>query len=184
MDENVALLEENNIQQRKSSRFAPIWKDFKSFVDKGSVFDLAIGLVIGTAFSEIVNSFVADIFSPLIGMVVSSKLTEVFVVLKKGDHSPYKTREEAKNDGAVTWNYGNFIQLWINFFIISLCLFSFMKFISRIRKLQVEKSQQEESDNYDNVSEKECQFCFQSVDKRALKCSFCTSNLKIQPAFN
>lgn len=140
--------------------------DFKNFINKGSVLDLAIGLVIGEAFASVVNSFVSDIFSPVLGLIVSSKLSEAFVVIKKGPHFPYNTREEAKTDGAVTWNYGNFIQLIINFICIAWCLYLVMKMSQSVQRKRISTN---------NV--KECPKCFSEIDGRATKCAHCGGDI-------
>lgn len=153
--------------RRATTRVGSFIQDFKNFVDKGNVVDLAIGIVIGNAFSEVVTSFVGDIFTPVIGLMVSSKLTEKFAVIKKGPHYPYNTRDEAREDGAVTWNYGNFTQILINFWIISFSLFVI------VRILQTRKKKQKiQTDVL-----KECDYCFSDIDGRARKCPSCTADL-------
>ena len=147
--------------------------EFRTFIDRGNIFDLAIGVVIGNAFSEIVNSFVGDIFSPLIGLIVSSKLSETFIVLKKGPHYPYNTREEAKEDAAVTWNYGNFLQMILNFMIISASLFIVMKMFERMRRKKIE----EDALSKHEISTIFCPMCYSEIDERSKKCKECTADL-------
>jgi large conductance mechanosensitive channel len=143
-----------------------VFHDFKNFINRGSVLDLAVGIVIGEAFSSVVGSFVSDIFTPIIGLIVSSKLSEKFAVIKKGPHFPYKTRDEAKSDGAVTWNYGNFIQLIINFMCISTCLYLVIRMSKAMHKKRISSQ-----------TTKECTFCYSEIDGRARKCSHCGSTL-------
>ena len=143
-----------------------VFTDFKNFINKGSILDLATGIVIGEAFSSVVGSFVSDIFSPILGLIVSSKMSEAFIVIKKGPHFPYNTREEAKADGAVTWNYGNFIQLVINFICIAFCLYLVMRMSKRVQKKRIT-----------NKTTKECPRCFGEIDIRATKCSHCCADL-------
>lgn len=153
--------------RRSTRKIKEIWSDFKAFVDKGNVVDLAVGIVIGSAFSEVVTSFVADIFSPFLGLVVSSKLSETFMVIRDGEHGPpYKTRDEARQDGAITWNYGNFVQLMINFFLISMALFMVVRILQAFHRKQLQTE-----------VVRECQFCFAHIDGRARKCSSCTADL-------
>ena len=141
--------------------------DFKNFINKGSVLDLAVGIVIGEAFSSVVTSFVGDIFSPLLGLIISSKLSEAFVVIRKGPHYPYNTREEARKDGAVTWNYGNFSQLIINFVCISMCLFVVVRMSKAMQRRRISTK-----------NTKECPLCYSEIDGRARKCAFCGGDLK------
>ena len=174
--EGSSLLHRQNDEERaiiRSNRCAgmmeytkSVFTDFKNFINKGSVLDLAVGIVIGEAFSSVVNSFVSDIFSPILGLIVSSKLSEAFVVIKKGEHYPYKTREEARKDGAVTWNYGNFLQLMINFLCIAVALYLVMKMSKSVQKKRISTK-----------STKECPRCFSEIDGRATKCANCTADV-------
>jgi large conductance mechanosensitive channel len=144
-----------------------IGNDFKAFVNKGSVASLAVGIVIGESFSAVVNSFVGDIITPILGLFLSTKLTEVFLVIRKGSHYPYKTRDEARKDGAVTWNYGNFIQLVTNFLIVSICLFVIIRMMESMHRRNIESN-----------TMKTCRHCFSVVDGRATKCAHCTAELE------
>jgi large conductance mechanosensitive channel len=143
-----------------------LWTQYKHFVDRGNVVNLAVGLVIGTAFAAVVSSFVSDILSPVLGLITTSRLSETFVVLRHGTQAPYKTRESARADGALTWNYGQFIQTYLNFIVITASLFLVMKLIdaSRAQKLHSEKI-------------KECPFCFNDIPFRASKCPKCTGDI-------
>lgn len=143
-----------------------IHSDFKEFVGKGSVLDLAIGVIVGEAFGSVVSSFVGDIFTPIISLIVYNELSETFIVIKKGEHYPYNTRREAIQDGAITWNYGNFIQLLINFFLVAGSLFIVIKMFGSMRKKRIETH-----------SIRECPFCFTDIDPRANKCRHCTADL-------
>lgn len=143
-----------------------VFKDFRNFINKGSIIELAIGIVIGEAFASVVNSFVVDVFSPILGLITSSKLSEAFLVLRKGPHFPYNTREEAQSDGAVTWNYGNFIQLLLNFLCIAVCLFMVMKMSQSVRRKRISSN-----------NTKECPKCFSEIDGRATKCAHCSTDL-------
>lgn|SRR6478609_1978103 len=148
--------------------FSNMFYDFKSFINKGSVLDLAVGIVIGEAFSSVVGSFVTDIFSPFLGLIVSSKLSEAFLVIKKGPQFPYKTRDEARKDGAVTWNYGNFLQLMINFLCISVCLFLVIRMSQSVKRKHISQRKT-----------KECPLCFSEVDGRATRCSQCGGSIEL-----
>jgi large conductance mechanosensitive channel len=163
MDERTLLLDGT---QRARRTFRTLFHDFKKFINRASILDLAIGLVIGNAFSAVVSSFVSDVFTPIFGLFVTSKLSETFYVIRKGPHFPYKTRDEARLDGAVTLNYGNFFQLIINFFLMSVSLFFVIRMFQQMRKKKI-----------DTKVVKECLFCYSDIDGRARKCPSCTADL-------
>ena len=106
-----------------------MWKEFKEFAAKGSAFDLAIGVIIGAAFSGIVNSLVKDIIMPPIGLIAGGlDFSNKFLILK---HPPgagfFATPADAVKAGAITWNYGNFVTLVINFVIVAFAIFLLVK---------------------------------------------------------
>ena len=107
-------------------------KEFREFAVKGNVVDLAIGVIIGAAFGKIVESLVADIIMPLIGMFGTVDFSNMYVVLK-GTVAPGLSLAEARK-AAVVWGYGNFITIAINFLIIAFALFLVVKGINRIRR--------------------------------------------------
>jgi large conductance mechanosensitive channel len=110
-----------------------IVKEFKEFALQGSVMDLAVGIVIGVAFKAIIDSFVADILMPLIGLFTGGiDFTNRFMVLGAGD---FATLEEAKKAGVATLNYGLFINAAINFLIVAFALFLVVKRLNRMRRV-------------------------------------------------
>ena len=169
----------NDREHGLANRTKSVWKDFRSFIDRGNVMDLAIGVVVGNAFTAIVDSFVSDLFSPLISLVaVANQLPEMFVVLRKGPNFPYKTREEAISDGAVTMNYGNFIGMTINFLIIASFMFVVVRMYERMRKRN-EETEVSEITEETATENRLCPFCRQSVPMDATKCCHCTSELNV-----
>jgi large conductance mechanosensitive channel len=111
-----------------------IVKEFKEFAVQGSVMDLAVGIVIGAAFKSIIDSFVADILTPLIGLVTGGyDFANRFITLGPGD---FATLEQAKKAGVATLNYGLFINAVINFLIVALVLFVVVKRLNRIRRAE------------------------------------------------
>ena len=109
-------------------------KELKEFAVQGSVMDLAVGIVIGAAFKSIVDSFVADILTPLIGLVTGGMdFTNRFLVLGAGD---FATLEEAKKAGVATLNYGLFVNAVLNFAIVAFALFLVVKRLNRMRKAE------------------------------------------------
>ena len=111
-------------------------KEFKEFAMKGSVVDMAVGIVIGAAFGAIVNSLVTDIVMPIIGAITGGlDFSSRYVLLKDGaPPAPYATIAAAKSAGAVTINIGTFISLLLNFLIVALVLFMIIKAINQLRR--------------------------------------------------
>ncbi|MBN1488156.1 MAG: large conductance mechanosensitive channel protein MscL, partial [Anaerolineae bacterium] len=111
-------------------------KEFKEFALKGSVVDLAIGVIIGSAFSGIVKSLTDDILMPPIGLLLGGiDFANFFLLLKPGDPAgPYLSLADAQAAGAVTVNYGMFTNTLINFLIITLVLFFIIRLINRLKR--------------------------------------------------
>ena len=111
-------------------------KEFKEFAIKGNMLDMAIGIVIGAAFSAIVSSMVDDIIMPPIGLILGNvDFSELFLVLKEGAvQGPYATVDAAKSSGAVTWNLGLFINAVVKFTIVAFALFIVVKGVNRLRR--------------------------------------------------
>ncbi|KAF9354878.1 hypothetical protein BGX34_010770 [Mortierella sp. NVP85] len=137
--------------------------DYRKFVDRGNVMDLAVAVIIGAAFTAIVTSLVNDIITPLMAMASGKTLEESFVVLSfNADSNSTTTTEIAKSAGMITWNWGNFLQTVINFFIISCCVFVVVKAYQMTR-------------NQAEATEKKCDFCFKSIPLQSSRCSNCTT---------
>lgn len=144
------------------------WSEFKTFAIKGNAIDLAIGMVIGSAFTSIVNSLVKDIITPAIGAITGGlDFSEWFVSL---DGTEYASLAEAQEAGAAILTYGNFITAIINFIIVALVIFIVFK------KLLVSNKKEEEAAPAP-VTEKECPYCKSTINIEAVKCPHCTSDL-------
>jgi len=140
-------------------------KEFKEFALKGSVLDLAVGVVIGAAFGKIVNSFVDDILMPPIGLLIGKHdFTNQFVTLS-GEH--FETLAKAKAAGAATLNYGLFINNLIAFLIIALAIFLIVKRINAMRR-----KPEAEAPNT-----RECPQCLSSIPLKAVRCKYCTAQI-------
>ncbi len=115
-------------------------KEFKEFALKGNMLDMAVGIVIGAAFTAIVSSLVDDIIMPPIGMLLGNvDFSELFVILKQGaPEGPYATVAAAKDAGAVTWNVGLFINALIKFVILAFALFILIKAVNNLRRKEEE----------------------------------------------
>ena len=148
-------------------------KDFKAFIMRGNVVDMAVGIVIGVAFGAIVSSAVKDVLMPPIGLVLGNiDFSNLMLVLKAGSVAgPYPSLAAAQAAGAVTVNYGQFINTIINFIIIASVVFFFiMRPIGRIRAREMAASPAV-------ATTKECPFCFTGIPVKATRCPNCTSQL-------
>lgn len=139
-------------------------KDFKEFAVRGSVVDMGIGVVVGTAFVKIVDSLVSDIIMPPIGLVLGKVNFSNLYINLSGGH--YRSLVEAKEAGAVTINYGVFIDSIIHFAIVALATYFTIVQINRIRRAPAE-----------SLTTKECPYCFRSIPTRAVRCPQCTTIL-------
>lgn len=151
-----------------SKKAKGFWSEFTAFAVKGNVADLAIGVVIGSAFTSIVNSLVKDIITPLIGALTGGlNYSEWFLAL---DGSNYATLAEAQEAGAAILTYGNFITAIINFLIVSLVIFIVFKKIFAFHK-------KEAIEEIKEPTEKECEYCKSTINIKATRCPHCTSEL-------
>lgn len=109
-----------------------MWNEFRTFIARGNVIDLAVGIIIGAAFTAVVNSLVTDIIMPPIGVATGGvDFSDLFVTLSGGD---YPSLEAAKAAGAATFNYGVFLNTVINFFIVAFAVFVLVKQVNRFRR--------------------------------------------------
>jgi large conductance mechanosensitive channel len=149
-------------------------KDFKAFITRGNMVDLAVGIIIGVAFGAIITSFVNDILMPPIGLALGNiDFSNLTIILKEGTTpGPYASLAAAKDAGAVSLNYGQFINTVINFLIIAAVIFFFvirpLARLSRPKKSAVPAA----------PTTKECPFCATSISIKATRCPNCTSELK------
>jgi large conductance mechanosensitive channel len=110
-------------------------KEFRDFISKGNVLDLAVGIIIGAAFTAIVTSFVKDILTPFLGLAGKANFENMFYVLKDGDTpGPYATPDIAQKAHAVTLNYGTFLNAVINFVLVAFVIFLIVKAANKMRK--------------------------------------------------
>lgn len=145
-------------------------KEFKDFAVKGNVVDMAVGIIIGAAFGTIVKSLVSDIIMPPIGMLLGNvDFSNLFLVLKGG--GPFATVADAQAAGAVTLNYGLFINTVISFLIVAFAIFIVIKNINRLKK-------EEAAAPAASPSTRDCPFCYSTIAIKATRCPHCTSELK------
>jgi large conductance mechanosensitive channel len=151
-------------------------KDFKAFIMRGNVVDMAVGIIIGAAFGPIVGSFVKDIIMPPIGLALGKvDFANLLIVLKEGaTPGPYASLAAAQAAGAVSINYGTFINIVINFLIIAAVVFFFIvRPIAKMNARQAAKTAAPPA----APTAKECPFCFTSIPIKATRCPNCTSPL-------
>lgn len=148
-------------------------KDFQAFIMRGNVVDMAVGIIIGMAFGSIVNSLVKDIIMPPIGLLLGKiDFSNLAAVIKQGTPpGPYTSLAAAQAAGAVTINYGLFINTIINFLIVAAVVFFFM--VRPLAALQARRKAAEPAP----PPTKECPFCFTEIPAKASRCPHCTSTL-------
>jgi len=150
-------------------------QDFKAFITRGNVIDMAVGIIIGIAFGLVVNSFVKDVIMPPIGLALGNvDFANLFVVLKEGlTPGPYASLAAAQAAGAVTINYGTFINAVVNLLIIAAVVFFFI--VRPVARMQARKKAEEPA----APATKECPYCATSIPINASRCPNCTSELKM-----
>ncbi len=148
-----------------------MFKEFKEFAMRGNVVDMAVGIVIGGAFGKIIGSFVTDVLMPPIGMLLGgTDFTNMYAVLQAGSTpGPYESLAAAQEAGAVTMNYGLFINTIINFIIIAFAIFMVVKAMNNMKKKEEEVPAA--------PTTKECPHCHTDIPIPATRCPNCTSEL-------
>lgn len=146
-------------------------KEFKEFALRGNVVDMAVGIIIGAAFGTIVTSLVNDIIMPPIGLLLGGvDFSDLFVLLKQGAPAgPYASLADAQAAGAVTINYGLFINVVISFIIVAFAVFLVIRSINRM--------QREEEAPAEEPTTKECPYCLSTIPLGATRCAYCTAEL-------
>ena len=146
-------------------------KEFKEFVMRGNVVDMAVGIIVGAAFSTIIKSLVSDVIMPPIGLLLGNvDFANLFVVLKEGaETGPYSSLADAQAVGAVTINYGVFVDTVISFVIVALAVFLLVRNINRLKR--------EEEAPPAEPTTKECPYCLSVIAIKATRCPHCTSEL-------
>jgi len=151
-----------------------MWNEFKAFVMRGNVMDLAVGVIIGAAFGAIVKSLVDDILMPPLGLLTGGlDFSNQFVLLKAGEKAapPYATPAAAHDAGAITLNYGVFINTLITFLIVALAIFVVVRAVNRLQRQPAPPT----------PDTKPCPYCTMTVSIKATRCPNCTSELSALP---
>ena len=148
-----------------------MFKEFKAFAMRGNVIDLAVGIIIGGAFGTIVKSLVEDVIMPPIGLALGNvDFSNLFMMLKEGAKAapPYSTLAEAQAAGAVTVNYGLFLNSVITFLIIAFAVFLLVRAANRLKPQEADAA----------PSTKDCPYCRMPIPVGATRCPECTSELR------
>jgi large conductance mechanosensitive channel len=144
-----------------------MFKEFKAFIMRGNVLDLAVAVVIGGAFGVIVNSLVKDIIMPPLGLILSRvNFSDLFISLNGKVYASLKAAQDA---GAPTLNYGLFIQAIINFLIVAFVIFLIVRLANRLQKPAPAAP-----------ASKDCPYCLSSIPAKAVRCAHCTSELEVK----
>jgi len=141
-------------------------KEFREFVVRGNVLDMAVGIIIGAAFGKIVSSLVGDVLMPPIGLILGQvNFADLFLNLSS---TPYPTLAAAKAAGAATINYGAFIQIVIDFVIVAAVIFILVRQVNRLKRETPAPP----------PSSKTCPYCISSIPLKATRCPCCTSEVR------
>ena len=151
-----------------------MWQDFKAFVMRGNVMDLAVGVIIGAAFGSVVKSLVDDVIMPPLGLATGGvDFSDKYLLLKAGGAAPpYASLAAAKEAGAVTLNYGLFLNTILTFLIVALAIFMLVKAVNKLYQRPAEAT----------PDTKPCPYCTMTVARAATRCPNCTSDLTALPA--
>ena len=147
-----------------------MWNDFKTFVMRGNVVDMAVGIIIGGAFGTIVKSLVDDVIMPPVGLALGGMdFKDQFILLKEGTEgaAPYATLADAQAAGAVTLNWGNFISALVAFLIVAFCVFLVVRAVNRLYPPPPPGG----------PATKDCPWCAMAIPVAAKKCPHCASTL-------
>lgn len=151
-----------------------MWKEFRDFIARGNVMDLAVGVIIGAAFGKIVTTLVEGILMPPLGLMLGNvDFSSLFIVLDSSQGIP-ASLAEAKTNGVPVIAYGQFLTDLIGFLILAFAVFLIVKQVNRI------KSSVEQPAAVESVTQ-ECQFCASTISIKASRCPNCTSELGSRP---
>jgi large conductance mechanosensitive channel len=140
-------------------------KEFKEFVMKGNVLDMAVGIIIGAAFGKVVTSFVSDVLMPPIGLLLGKvDFSNLFINMSG---KTFESLAEAKKAGAATLNYGLFLNTTIDFLIVGFAVFLMVKQVNRLQRQAPPPA----------PNTRECPFCLTTIALKATRCPHCTSEL-------
>jgi len=149
-----------------------MFKEFKEFALRGNVLDMAVGIIIGAAFGTIISSFVKDVIMPPIGLLLGKvDFSNLFLVMKAGNvPAPYASLKAAQDAGAVTLNFGLFVNTVINFLIVAFAIFIVVRAMNQLKRKEAAPA----------PTTKDCPFCLSKIPIKATRCPNCTSELNLR----
>ncbi len=152
--------------------------EFKEFAVKGNVIDMAVGIIIGAAFGNVVNSVVNDVIMPPLGFLMGKvDFSNMYLTLyNPNPDATYSSLQAASDAGVVTINYGLFINTLISFAMVAFAVFLLVKAINKL-KAATAKQEADDAAAADAVETKECPRCFSKIDIKATKCPHCTADI-------
>lgn len=150
-----------------------MWKEFKAFAVRGNVIDMAVGIIIGAAFTAVVNSLVQDVLMPPLGLFTSEiDFSNAFLVLAQGSvPGPYGSLKAAEEAGAVVIRYGSFLNNIISFGFVAFAIFLLVRYINKLRDPK-------QTPEPVSPTIKKCPFCYSDIPVQASRCPDCTSELR------
>lgn len=149
--------------------------ELREFIMRGNVIDMAVGIIIGAAFGKIIDSLVKDVIMPPIGLALGKvDFSNLYWQITPTDVT-YPSLQAAQEAGAVTINYGMFINNVVSFLIVATAVFMLIKFMNKLQNAVVKKEAEEEAAA---PTTKECPYCFSTININATKCPHCTSDLR------
>lgn len=155
-------------------------KEFGKFAMRGNLLDMAIGFTVGAAFTTVAKSVVNDLVMPVVGLFSGgADFSDLFIVLKPGEKAapPYETLKAAQESGAVTFNYGLFVNSVIAFLLVALVMFLIIRAVNRAEE-RLEGAFGAEAAKPEEPANKKCRFCRTQIPYRAVRCPNCTSELE------
>ncbi len=150
-----------------------MWKEFKTFAVKGNVIDMAVGIIIGAAFTSVVQSLVKDILMPPLGVLTGGiDFSNAFILLSEGSTpGPYDTLQAAQDAGAVVLRYGSFINSVISFTLVALAVFLAVRYVNKLKNPK-------QTPEPVSPTIKKCTYCYSDIQVEATRCPHCTSQLE------
>lgn len=165
-------MSKNNVPKKAHSFFG----EFKTFITRGNVIDLAVGVIIGGAFQKIINSLVNDMIMPVVGLFTGGiDFNNRFLAL---DGEEYASIEAAKAAGAATFNYGSFLTATLDFLIMAFVIFLLVKGINHLSTIHIGKKTEEQTAE---PATKKCPYCLSEIPIEASRCCRCTSQMPDAP---
>ena len=148
-----------------------MWREFKEFALRGNVVDMAVGIIIGAAFGTIIKSLINDVIMPPVGLVLGgADSSNFFLLLRSGTPgAPYASLADAQAAGAVTINYGVFLNSVISFLVVAVGIFFLIRLMNRLRR--------DERQATEEPTTRDCPFCLSPIPIKATRCGYCTSEV-------